>query len=351
MRWFAAMLLGSSLVAGGCSSPEPDLSKVLDVRERTGQDEEQEPSEFDFGAVVARDQTLRHEFQLSNREDRPLRIRVAKVNVPCCSGVGKLPEEVGPRGVATIPVFLKAGHIPERKRVTFEIATDAPSEPMRTLTLTAQFFPEWEVAEVDVPSETAAIGRASKRRLKVTYRRKGGEGRKPASDLSATPNLQVGPNAEEGEFEGSNGVIEATREFDVTLAGQPQPGPQLGSIAFRWPDGSTRTHEIRWEVKPSLKLSPAAFALPASDQPSSITVVIQSDGRPFRITGVTGPLLAEAPSLTVEAKLTQALSMKLDTARTAPDGKNEVRIVTDNPDQPTLSLSVLIIPGEKGLPR
>ncbi len=344
----AGILLILGFGAAGCSNPEPDISAVLAVGTQAEQGEDQESAEFDFGPVVARDQTLRHEFPLANRSDRPLRIRGAKVNVPCCSSVGKLPETVPPGGVATIPVFFKAGHAAERKRVSFDIGTDSPSRPVRTLTLTAEFFPDWEVEEIGPSSGALGIGQASKRRLKITCRRKGGEGRRLAPEVTSSPNLRIGPTAEEGEFEGSNGVIEATKEFEVVLAGQAVPGPQLGTIAFRWPDGSMKSHEVRWEVNPSLRLSPPAFALPASDQSSTIAVVIRSDGRPFRVIAASGSLLNGAPRLPDDAKQVHHLALNLDTTKTAPDGKNEVKVVTDHPDQPTLVLPVLIIPREKG---
>lgn len=69
MPRFVLFLTSFSIcIALGCgtSEPEPDLSAYLDDPAEQRVQQEPERMEFDFGTVVARDQTLRHEFRLEN---------------------------------------------------------------------------------------------------------------------------------------------------------------------------------------------------------------------------------------------------------------------------------------------
>lgn len=66
----------------------------------------------------------------------------SKADVPCCSRLGELPVSISAGGSAVVPVFLKAGRVADQKRVSFDIETDSPSEPIETFTLVARFVPE-----------------------------------------------------------------------------------------------------------------------------------------------------------------------------------------------------------------
>lgn len=66
-------------------------------------------NQHDFGPVLARGQTLRHEFSLTNPTNRPMRLIGAKLSTPCCSLLGPLPTDVIPPGDRReIAAFLRA---------------------------------------------------------------------------------------------------------------------------------------------------------------------------------------------------------------------------------------------------
>jgi hypothetical protein len=337
------------LLVLGCSSsePEPDLSAILGnaAAETTS---EPDPVEFDFGTVLARDQALRHEFRLANRSDRPLRLLGSKVKVPCCSELGLVPESIGPRGEVTIPAFLKVGHAADRKRIAFEIKTDSPTQEIRTLIATARFVPQWEVEEAAGDRGPLKIGQPSQRAFRVTGRRKAGEGMRAPTQVEATGAVELASASPPTEVEGSDGIIESARVVTVRLPGQPHPGDQLGTLTFRWPDGTSRIQEIRWSVKPSLELSPPGVVLKPGSGTKEVEVEVRSDDRPFRVVKVSGDLLAGDVRLPDQPAMKHILRIALDPSRVIPGVKPVVEVATDHPDQPTLLLRMLVLPPEKG---
>lgn len=340
------------IIVAGCSptEPEPDLTAILGDGAVEARPADQEALEFDLGSVLARDQTIRHEFALTNHSERPIRLGKVTVKVPCCSSVGRMPDSIPARGEAVVPVLLKAGHISERKRIGFEIDTDSASQPGRTLWLTARFVPAWEVEPVGEVGPAPRLGQAGLRRFRVLCRRKAGEGLRGPSAIASSGPIRVEASGAGSEVEGSDGLIEESREVAVTLAAQAGVGAYHGALLLRWPDGSSRTHEVRWEVRPSLRLTPAAVVLKPSQGPTPTTLTIASDDRPFRILKVAGPLIAGDVALPAGAGLRHTVRVAIDPSRLAAGVGPEIEVVTDHPDQPTVTLGVLVLPPEKGRP-
>ena len=176
-------LITFALIGCSASSPEPDLSAILSRRPEPAS-QPARSYDFDFGTVLARGQDLKHEFRWVNRGDRPLKVVGSKVNVPCCSRLGELPGLIPPGGSAVVAVFLKAGRVADQKRVTFDIETDAPSEPMEVFTLVARFVPEWEIQESSGRPTSLLVGQAASRSYRLIGRRKAGEGRSAPAKLA-----------------------------------------------------------------------------------------------------------------------------------------------------------------------
>ena len=307
-------------------------------------------SEFDFGVVPARGQDLRHEFRWTNRSERPIRVVGSKVNVPCCSRLGELPTSVPAGGSAVVPAFLKVGRVAGQKRVTFDVETDAPSRPVETFTLLARFVPEWEIQEITGPATPLLIGQASSRTYRLIARRKAGEGRPAPSEVIASEPLRIESLAPAGEVEGSDGVIESTRQISIALPPRGKLGPNQGAITLRWPDGQAEEHAIAWTVEPRIRLSPAAVVLKPSDGTTTVAVEVRSVDRPFAVTRVAGPLLVGDGPPVPQPSTSHKLRLALDPARLAPGVKPEVEFATDDPDQPLLKLGVLVMPREEAKP-
>ena len=105
---------------------------------------------------------------------------------------------------------------------------------------------------------------------------------------------------------------------------------------------------LGWEVRPSLKSIPAGFVLKRSDQPVKRTIVVESDGSPFRLIDAASPLLAGPVDLPDEPAARHAIDLDLNLSEATPERTYEVNITTDHADQSTIDLSVLILPDSNG---
>jgi len=319
---------------------QPPRTRISD---RIGSDRE----DFDFGTVLARDQTLKHEFRLVNSGERPLKLIGSKVNVPCCSSVGQLPGPIPPGASAVVAVFLKAGHVADQKRVSFDIATDSPAEPIRTLVVTARFVPEREIQDTPGQATTVRLGQAASRTYRLIGRRKAGEGRKAPTEVVAHELLQVEPLTPAEEVEGSDGIIESSRTVVVKLPTRAKLGPNRESITLRWPDGLAQIQDVRWTVEPTIRLLPPTLVLKAREGITEARVEVRSEDRPFRVLQVSGSLLAGEGPTAPQAAPVHSLRIPLETRRLMPGVSPEIEVVTDDPDQPRLKLGVLVLPPDK----
>ncbi len=76
-------------------------------------------------------------------------------------------------------------------------------------------------------------------------------------------------------------------------------------------------------------------------------VVLRSDGRRFKVIGISGPALIDSLEFPTDAAEVQKLQLTLDPSK-APSGTSDIRIATDLPEQPAVLLSVLVLPNEGG---
>src|SRR5688572_4247860 len=100
-----ALMTGCSESGRGIT-PEPlsgrDVGSAEEIPDRPRPDVTM--MEHDFGTVLARGQTLRHDFLLSNPTTRAMRLVKAMSFAPCCSEIGPLPEAIPPGGEAKVQV-------------------------------------------------------------------------------------------------------------------------------------------------------------------------------------------------------------------------------------------------------
>jgi hypothetical protein len=338
------------LVACGCSvtAPEPDLSAILSQGTEGQGSEETERLEFDFGAVLARDQRLRHDFQIKNRSERALKITGSKANVPCCSGLGQLPQTIAPGGLAIIPAFIKVGQISEIKRVTFEILTDSPSISKIVLGLSARLVNEWNVEEGVGNRSPAKVGESTKKTYRVIGRRKAGEGLRAPSSIESTGDLKIDYVGSSTEVESSDGVIENSRDVTVILTPQSTSGEKSGSLNFRWPDGSTHSYPIKWTIKPSLQAFPSVLVFKPERALVVSEIEIRSEVLAFRVLKVSGDLLKDEVEPSAQALTVHKIRLSLDLSKVVSGEKPKVEIVTDHPEQQKLSVTVFVLPEPKG---
>lgn len=302
--------------------------------------------EHDFGLVLGQGQTLQHEFRIANSSGLPLKLLKVVALRPCCSSVGLLPDQVPPGGEVGLVTSLRLGRQTGRKRVGFVVRTDSPERPAIALALGADVVSAFEVHEQDHPDQGLLTGQPARLRLEVVCRRLGQEGSGAPVAIRTE-----GPLA--AEFAGAaverarpGGLVETTREAVVVLPAMAEPGPKRGEVRFGWPDGQEQRHLISWEVSPRLVASPSALVVRASEGRATKTIVLRAVERPFRIREVSAPTAVTlAEPVSTDAARLHRVRLEIDPSR-LDSGSAEVRVETDDPDQPTVVLSLLAIPDD-----
>jgi hypothetical protein len=334
-----------SLVSGcsATSSGELSLSPIVAESARKA-DSSTSSQAHDFGTVISEDQTLRHEFTIRNPSDRAIRLIRGRALTPCCSSIGPLPESIPPNGDAKILAVLRPGYQSGPKGVAFLIETESANQRQIGLALHAQLVSAWEAERLEGSATVVPVGQPGMLTFRVIARRKGSSGRGLPEKISASAPIEAifaGPCTSRT---GPDRSIEATRDVVVSLPATDQPGIKRGELAFVWPDGRIETIPLSWEVRPRLKLIPAGLVLARSSQPVERTIVIESDGRPFRVVGVASMLLAEPVNLPEGLATRNTIHIKLNLSQ-KPFGRTmSVTIATDHPDQSSIDLTVLFLP-------
>jgi hypothetical protein len=333
-----------TILVFGCerSAPEVDLSTILGNRD-VGVESLASDQEHDLGTILAQGQSLSYEFTVRNATERPIRLLRGTALTPCCSAVGPLPELIPPMGETKIPVIFKPGYHSGAKRVAFTVETDDKERPTRDFALRGQLVSAWQLEALNGPSISLQIGESAKQAFRMTSRRVNGQGCGLPETISATPPLNVAYQGDVSTTTGAGGLIEATRDVLVTIPPENRIGPWRGDVVFGWTDGRSETRSISWEVRPRLRVSPPGFVLHSYPTPLKRTVHVVSDGRPFRITKVSSPLLTETVGLPQEARTRQELMLSLDVSQATPGLAMDVAIHTDDPAHATLSLSVMVL--------
>ncbi len=304
--------------------------------------------EFDFGPILARGQTLHHEFTFTNSTKRPIRLTGATASTPCCSQIGPLSREaIPPGGRCPIPVVLKVAPSiqTEKKRVGFLVQTDSSECPNMTYALGVVAYPEWEIRASTDSSRTLPIGRAGRQVMRITARRLGGEGDTLPAGVEADSPLVVRFLGEAREQAESEGVTSYVRDVEIVLPSSSNAGSHRGSMRFRWPEGRTREEPVLWEVVPHVRANPSRLVLRRSEREVTQMIAIRAfDDRPFRVSDVGPSHLVASCEFDREASRAHTLKLRIDPETHIREQDPKVTIKTDVEDQPIVSLSIVILP-------
>ena len=306
--------------------------------------------QFDFGAVPARGQQLKHRFRFVNDSDAPVRLRGATAGTPCCSSIElSTSTPVPPRGECDITCLLKIlADRSRRKRVEFQVQTDSPATPVLRFALLASAHREWEVEDVEETPHFVPIGRSAVRKIRVTARRVGAEGEGFPSSVEGRPPLTARYVGGPVQDQSSDDVTSTHRDAEVMLPADSRPGAKQGLLVFRWPGPAARSreHQFLWEVVPPLRASPSDLVLQRARRYEPQIVIVSSwDGRPFRIKSVGPPVLVPNPRFAREPNRVHRLSLVVDWECACRAKSSKIVIETDSPDQRSVEIGILIIPG------
>jgi Protein of unknown function (DUF1573) len=302
---------------------------------------------FDFGPILARGQTLQHQFVLRNTTRRPVRLLKAMALTPCCSSITSLPESIPPFGETKVAVEFKAGHETGQKRVRFVIETDSRLQPVRLFDLSAQLFSEYQISEIGGGGGILSVGHPGKQVFRIICRRFHAECRDAQESVEASAPLSAHFLGEAPERFERDGLIEIVRDIEVAIPASFEPGTHQATMLIRWAEGRDQSHFITWEVRPRIRATPSGIVIRTGTESVPPLVVLSSEDRAFRIVDVSCPLLADSIRPPEGSSRIHSLRLPLDAGRAAQAGTFDIQIETDEPDQQHVLVSVLVLPQGK----
>ncbi len=341
------------VLAAGCARPLPESEVFAILGEssdgtksaRGGGRNLGFSSTFDLGPVIAAGQILKHDFELVNRLDHPIRVVSATALTPCCSAVGAISKEaIGPGQSLVIPVSLKAVPItkPERKRVQFVIESDDREHATFQYVLSASFYPEFEIRPLGGP-RVLRSGKPGRWEFEAVARRVGaGEAILPDRVKAESP-LIARFSGESRRQADPDGLVAVTRTIEILAPASTELGSHVTSVVFQGGADGERRHLIVWSVEPALRVTPKSLVLKRDERGVSQTLVVHSADRPIRILGVEPADLLSRVEFGKDPKTAQSIRLTVDRDR-ARDREFTLTIRTDHPDQPTLSLRIMFLP-------
>ena len=114
-----AMSISLMLLVGCAPKPQPSAANTQGpedttgaiVQAKVGDPTPASPQHYDFGTVLAQNQTLSHDFSLFNESSEVLKVHGISVDIPCCSSVVSAPSRVAPHSSALVKTALKVARL------------------------------------------------------------------------------------------------------------------------------------------------------------------------------------------------------------------------------------------------
>jgi len=306
--------------------------------------------EYDFGKTLVHGQpALEHSFELKNESRRVLRLLGASSSRPCCSTIGRLPDLVRPGESANLSFSIRPNNQFGRRDLSFTVRTDDPARPIRTYSLIATLLPEFEILGDEGNPRMIPVGSPGKSQLTVICRRSSGEGLPSPESIATTGPISARFVGEASETTIAADTIEATRTAEVDLPADSEAGVHRGEVVFRWASAADRIHPVVWQVAPRIVAHPSGIIVEPSTGGQTRSVLISASDRDFRITRISASfLVASSCANGSEARRSHQVTLAIDPTRIVSGSAREVRIETDNADQPLVTISVLSLPSRQG---
>ncbi len=265
---------------------------------------------------------------------------------PCCSSIGPLPKVVPPGGAVEIPVEFRPGARSGRLQVSFVVETDSPERPTIGLALIADLTPTLAIEEIGDAAETLRPGQEGRRILRVTCRREGDAGMRAPDRVEGAGPLEAKFLGEPIDQGAQGDLHESTRDIEVTIPASAEPGYRRQSVRLGWSGGQAPPydHLLSWRVRLPIEVSPPGLVVKPAQGPIASRVVVRCADRPFRITRVSGAILAAPCVPAAEPARWHPLALAIDPGRAPSSGPAEILIETDHPDQPEVLVSILVLP-------
>jgi hypothetical protein len=295
----------------------------------------------DLGVVLARGQTITHEFTLRNHSDKPLRLLGAQALFPCCSSVGELPDAVPPLSAIKVPVTFRPGFQDGRKQISFTVTTAPSATATVQYALVAELLSEFQVTTLEGSNVELLVGRDGVQRLRVTRRTVTDNGIDGPPTVTANGGVSAEFVPGSTTTEAGRGVLTVSRELLIALPTSDSPGAKRASIRLEWADGLSRQHHISWMVRPCITIQPGIVFLEDTKSPSRFSIRLRSCDVPFRVLAIEPGPLTSASTLPSRACVEHMVDLVPRLGHSIDSAMPCVRIVTDHPTHATAVLQVV----------
>ncbi len=303
----------------------------------------------DFGSIISDGEILSHTFRFRNSSGRVLKVVETFVAKPCCSGFGEIASTVSPYGFLDIPIFMKTLGYEGPVEASFVVRTDAPGLDRLSLVARANLIEEFAIQPVG-DEASAFVGQDSEFFYRLITRRPLGRNRLPLK-LSISPPFHAGLLGDETEHEYSAGVIEWSRDLSVRLPAREKPGPISTSIRLEWDEGRVSTIPLSLMVRANLETSPEAVMITSAERNAERVIIVRSHNRPFVVRMVEGTAVSRYTIKPDESgsKHQVVISIRFDLGGLPNGERVSIRIVTDDPGSPVLTVPVVVVDESRNL--
>ncbi|MFO0952005.1 MAG: hypothetical protein U0835_12810 [Isosphaeraceae bacterium] len=282
---------------------------------------------------------LRYTFHIENSTPRTVPIVGSWAFTPCCSSIGPVPIEIRPHSTVAVPVEFRPNGPSGKRRLDFAVKAHDLSDISLNLSITADILAEWEAIDLNAGPLTLRTGESAIRRYRITSRLAGQTGLGAPSEIRTPSNVKA-VFKDPARVRTVDGMVETSRDVEIQISPSSQPGPKSAVLAIVWDAGFTRELNVNWAVSPAVSIHPEGVVLGQSERTSSCRFMVTSED-PFLILDVRGSVVARAAGMSPRPARLQTLVLDLDCSGKSGSGAEDVTILTDNPRQPQLKVSVL----------
>jgi hypothetical protein len=345
------MITGILTSLGGCDADGPTISLSEPQTESQGGLGVAKPF-HDFGTRLATGQTLSHVFTLSNPSRAPIQLISAEPLTPCCSTIGRFAGAIPSGGTVELPVTLTLGQSSERKTVSFLVRTDRPESSTVTLSVGVNAVAAHEAIRGESALLRLLAGKSRAILFQIVARRQGDEGLSFPTLVEPTAPITAAFTGPRREVVTKEGVLEVSQTLNVMIPALNEPGSHVAQLAFRFPEGSSRTLDVRWEVKAAFEVVPPVSLIENDLKNVEQVVTVVSHDGPFQLLEIEAPRFVKGEILTRGSHERHRVRLSFDPSQIETEGTEprrvaHARIVTDHPASGNLRWSAMLLKPER----
>ena len=334
---FSFAVCAAGLSQSACSSNDREDNGV--VRGSTARPKQ---TFYDFGHVIAVNQTLSSVVSIPATADSPVAIKSVVAETPCCTSAQFVNEIVAPGEPIKIAIRIKAGEHTGEKRFNFYIATDETAHNLYNIVAHVKLYAPHELQHITKTPVKLTCGQTKQVAISLICRSygDGAEDMVPYRATCEAP-VTITEMKDNPAVKLPNNILEIEKTIVVNIPAMIDPGTHRVSLNWMWHDKRTRQDVVVWEVEPLITTAPAVVKLSQHSPERTVTVVIKASDIPFSLSTKSEIFKIIKPQLPLQARKMHTLEIQLadlQIARTL----HYLELDTNHPLQLLVKIPILI---------